>query len=89
MDTSLKKLEEIYELELDKAVAQIKKSKAKTVVIQLPDGMKPYSTEIVDYLQSKTKADIRIWLGTCFGACDTPRTDADLVIQFGHSKWKN
>lgn len=87
---NISKLQEKYDLELDKAVKEIKKIKKKSpkIIIQLPDGLKPAATDIVDYLQSKTKAaDIRIWLGTCYGACDLPKTDADLVIQFGHAEW--
>ena len=78
-----------YDLELEKAVKEIKKLKAKKVLIQLPDGLKPEATKIVNYLKEKTKADIFIWLGSCYGACDIPNTkDFDLLIQWGHSKWQ-
>lgn len=77
-----------YDLELEKAVKQIRKSKAKTVCIQLPDGLKKYAGRIHDKLESKTKAKIIIWLGSCFGACDTPNIDVDLLIQWGHEEWK-
>ena len=77
-----------YNLELNKAVEQINKSKAKKVLIQLPDGLKPRATEIVKYLQKHTKANILIWFSTCYGACDYPKLkDIDLLIQWGHSKW--
>jgi len=79
-----------FNLELDKAVELISKEKAKLVCIQLPDGLKPRAKEIVDKLESKTKAKIVIWAGSCFGACDTPQLtpDFDLLIQWGHSPWK-
>ena len=81
-----------YNLELDKAVKTIKKEKAKTVCIQLPDGLKPRAGEIQKYLREKTKATILIWLGSCFGACDVPtqvkNLGVDLIIQWGHSQWK-
>ena len=66
-------------------------NKAKNVLLQLPDGLKTNALEIVDYLEKKTKANIIIWLDTCFGACDIPQNlkDIDLLIHFGHSKWKN
>jgi len=76
-----------YELELQKAVKEIKKSKAKTVCIQLPDGLKKEATKISSYLEKNTKAKILIWLGSCYGACDYPKLDVDLLIQWGHSKW--
>ena len=77
-----------YDLELDKAVKEINKSKAKIVLIQLPDGLKPKANEIADKLEKKTKAKVIIWAGSCFGACDIPKLDVDLLIQWGHSKWK-
>jgi 2-(3-amino-3-carboxypropyl)histidine synthase len=87
MQYKLKDLQEKYELELERIISEIKKENPKSVLLQFPDGLKPYATEITDYIQSKTSADVRIWLGSCFGACDIPKTDADLVIQFGHAEW--
>jgi 2-(3-amino-3-carboxypropyl)histidine synthase len=77
----------MYDLELDKVVKEIKKKKVKTVCIQLPEGLKPKSKEIVDYIENKCNVKCLIWLGTCFGACDIPDVDCDLLIQWGHSKW--
>ena len=81
-----------YDLELARAAREILKRKAKLVCIQLPDGLKPQANRIVDELQSKTKAKIAIWLGSCYGACDTPqgieKMGFDLVIQWGHAPWK-
>ena len=82
-----KEISERYDLEIDRIVAEIKKEKPKTVLLQFPEGLKQYATEIVDILESKTKAEFFIWMGTCFGACDIPKTDADLIIQFGHAPW--
>ena len=85
----LAKLQEQYEIDLDKIIKEIKQSKAKTVLLQFPEGLKPYALDFVDYFKEKIKSiEFRIWLGTCFGACDIPKTDYDLLIQFGHSKWK-
>jgi len=85
---TLNELNQEYDLELERIVKEINKKKAKTVLLQLPDGLKQYSTQLTDFLQEKTKAEIRIWLGSCFGACDIPQSNADLIIQFGHAKWK-
>ena len=76
-----------FDLELDRVVKEIQKLKPKTVCIQLPDGLKSKSGEIVDYLQNKTKTMVFIWLGSCFGACDLPPIKPDVLIQFGHSPW--
>ena len=79
-----------YDLELSKAAEEIKKQKAKTVVIQLPDGLKPKAKEIQKELEKKTGATILIWGGSCYGACDPAPVEkiADLLIQFGHSEWR-
>jgi 2-(3-amino-3-carboxypropyl)histidine synthase len=90
----LKELEEKYEFEFKKILDEIKNSKAKLVLLQFPDGLKPYATAIVDYLKSKIegKVEFLIWLGSCFGACDTPtglekvKPKIDLLIQFGHNE---
>ncbi len=87
---TIEQLDENYDLELDKVVKEIKSKKAKRVLLQFPDGLKPYATAVVDYLESKTNAEFLIWLESCYGACDTPigldNLKIDLVIQFGHNK---
>ena len=89
---NLEDLEKKYDLEFDRIVAEIKKKKAKLVLLQFPDGLKPYATAVVDYLEKKTNAEFLIWLGSCYGACDTPilgkelEKKIDLVIQFGHNE---
>ena len=78
-----------YDLELKRVVGKINKEKAKIVCIQLPDGLKPKAKLIQNEIQSKTKAKVLIWAGSCFGACDIPleveKLGVDLLIQFGHS----
>ena len=80
-----------YDLELERAVKEIKKNKAKNVCIQLPDGLKQYAGKISNEIKKKTKANVMIWLGSCFGACDIPlqikNAGVDMLIQWGHSKW--
>ncbi len=86
---TLNELQQDYDLELDRVAKEIQKQKPKKVLLQFPDGLKPYSTQVVDLLQKKfPKILFTIWLGSCFGACDIPSSDADLIIQFGHAKWK-
>lgn len=90
---TIEEINEIYDLELDRIVNTIKKEKAKRVLLQFPEGLKPYSTVIAEDIEKKTRSEVIIWLGTCFGACDIPlgtdRLGIDLVIQFGHSPWHN
>lgn len=99
----LSELQQTYNLEINKVIKQIKNQKPNSVLLQFPDGLKPYATQIADYIEEKinsstnsnkktnhktnTKIKIKIWLGSCFGACDIPNTSSDLVIQFGHASW--
>ena len=82
-----------YDLELDRAIVQIKKAKSKKVLIQLPEGLKPYATQIADKFTKELKGTVQffIWLDSCYGACDIPieteKLGIDLIIQFGHSNW--
>ena len=88
---TIKEINEIYDLELDKIIENIKKQKSKKILLQFPEGMKPYAQEICSYIEDITNASCFIWMGSCFGACDVPfdveKLKVDLIIQFGHSKW--
>jgi len=48
---SFKEIGEKYDLQIKKAISEIKKSKAKLVLLQFPDGLKLYAVSIVDYLR--------------------------------------
>jgi 2-(3-amino-3-carboxypropyl)histidine synthase len=78
-------------LELGKVKHEIMQKKSRRVLIQLPDGLKPKAKEIVDFLQRETSAEILIFAGSCFGACDVPlgldSLGIDLLVQFGHSRF--
>ena len=82
---------ENYDLELSNAAEEIKKSNAKLVCIQLPDGLKPKAREIQEYIEKNTRASVVIWLGSCWGGCDVPvsveKLGVDLLIQWGHSEY--
>lgn len=77
------------DLQLEKAVAKIKETNPKTILIQLPDGLKTKAAKIKKELEQHTSAQIYFWLGSCYGACDLPKVEnIDLLIQFGHSEWR-
>jgi diphthamide biosynthesis enzyme Dph1/Dph2-like protein len=83
-----------YDLELDRVAEKIIQEKARTVLIQLPDGLKPKAKEIKEFLAKKidSRTKIFFWAGSCYGSCDIPTSannaNVDLVIQFGHSQWQ-
>lgn len=92
----INEINETYDLEIDRIVKEIKKNKVKLVLLQFPEGLKPYSTTIADEIENRIKkqgkeTEIMIWMGSCFGACDVPleveKLGVDLIIQFGHTGW--
>ena len=80
-----------YELEIEEIASKIRKARAGLVCLQLPAGLKMHAADIQDALQKKTSAEIVIWGGSCFGACDIPNlsgTGIKLLVQWGHSGLK-
>jgi 2-(3-amino-3-carboxypropyl)histidine synthase len=86
---TFEEINEKYELEIDKIVKTIKEKNVKKILLQFPEGMKPYAQEISKEIEKRAKCECFIWLDSCFGACDIPlessKLDIDLIIQFGHS----
>lgn len=83
-------------MEIDKIIKEIKNlKKAKPLVLlQFPEGLKKKATEVAEKIEEKTNAVCLIWMDSCYGACDTPvlgkfEEKIDLLVQFGHSRWKN
>jgi 2-(3-amino-3-carboxypropyl)histidine synthase len=83
-----------YNLQLDDAVAEIKKAEAKKILVQLPDGLKPYADQIQSYLQEQCEGiTLVFWADSCFGACDAPihvrHLGFDMLLAFGHAPWRS
>lgn len=82
----------MYDLELEKLITRIKEKGHKTVLVQLPDGLKPRAKELVDAVRKETGAECLIWMGSCFGACDLPfglsQLSVDMVVQWGHNVFR-
>jgi len=85
-------VKEEYDLELERVIERIRQENAKLVCVQLPDGLKNKAKQIQDYIKENTDAEVIIWAGSCFGACDLPlevkKLGVDLLIQWGHSVWR-
>jgi len=88
---TIEEINEIYDLELERILKTIRKENVKSVLLQFPEGMKPYAQQICSFVEENSNCQCFIWLGSCYGACDVPldseRLGIDLVIQFGHSSW--
>lgn len=82
-----------YDFELNRIMGEIKKTKARRVGLQLPEGLKQYATEIALQLEEKAGVDVIIFVDPVYGACDTKEEQAkklgvDLLIHFGHTQLK-
>jgi len=81
----------MYILDEKKVIEFIKQNKGKRVLLQLPDGLKPKAGELAKKVEEETGAEVLIWFGSCFGACDLPQNVStigiDLVVGFGHNTY--
>jgi 2-(3-amino-3-carboxypropyl)histidine synthase len=82
-----------YDLDLPGIVKKIRDEKARRVLIQLPDGLKPAADEIqAVVLKELPRTELFFWGGSVFGACDIPlhvdRLGFDLLIHLGHAPWR-
>ena len=78
-----------YDINLEKAVDEIKEKNYKKILLQLPEGLKIYAADFVGFLESKTDADFMVYSDPCFGACDLVCSDVkdmgvDFIVQIGH-----
>jgi 2-(3-amino-3-carboxypropyl)histidine synthase len=79
----------LYDFRLDEVAAWIRSFNARTVAIQMPEGLKIHAQRIVHQLEVDTGATFLIIGDPCYGACDyTARyaSYADALVQFGHSE---
>lgn len=81
----------MFKLDEQKVIDFIKQNECKKVLLQLPDGLKINSGDLVYNLERKTGAKIFIWFGSNFGACDLPISvnslGIDLIVGFGHNAY--
>lgn len=72
-------------------VETIKETKTKRVLVQLPDGLKGISTEILDALHDNG-VDALLSSDACYGACDlrdleAKQAECDMLVNVGHNKF--
>ena len=82
----------MYDLELDKVIAKIQEIGAKRVLLQLPDGMRPFAVQLVNGINGVTGAQVFLSGNSCYGACDISIDQArglsvDLIVHYGHTQY--
>jgi diphthamide biosynthesis enzyme Dph1/Dph2-like protein len=81
-----------YDVDFDDIIDHIKEKKYDKVVVQIPDGFKLHSLDIADMISKNSNAEVYIWGGSTYGACDIPigleKFGIKAIIQFGHAKFR-
>lgn len=79
----------LFDLDLEGAIELIKKSGARTVGVQVPEGLKRIAPDLAGEIEEKTGCEVIVSGDPCYGACDVDLDlcrAADLVIHIGHSE---
>jgi 2-(3-amino-3-carboxypropyl)histidine synthase len=84
-------VKQLYHLELDRVVEEIRRRGADRVLLQLPDGLRPLAFRVVKALREGTGANVFLSGDSCYGACDLAVNQArelsvDLIVHYGHSR---
>ena len=79
-----------FDLEEKRLKQEIRKRKARRILIQLPEGLKPYGSYLASIVE-KAGALAIVSADPCYGACDLATSEAeslnaDLIVHYGHSK---
>ncbi len=72
-----------YDFEIKKIKKEIKRRKAKKILLQFPEGLKTEAKKVMDELK---EYNVFLSADPCFGACDIKTKGFDLTIHFAHSK---
>jgi 2-(3-amino-3-carboxypropyl)histidine synthase len=80
-----------FDFEEERIKQEIAKFKAKRVLLQLPEGLKPEGPQLATIVEKAGALPI-ISADPCYGACDiatdeAERLDVDLIFHFGHAKF--
>ncbi|MBS7622949.1 diphthamide biosynthesis enzyme Dph2 [Candidatus Bathyarchaeota archaeon] len=81
-----------YNLEIDRLINEITRRRAKRVLIQAPDGIKPQAASLSRIVETRTSAEAFLSASACYGACDidvgvAAQLHADLIIHYGHTEY--
>ena len=80
----------LLDLNQETVIQEIARRKAKRVLLQVPEGLRPSAFALSRELEKRTSSEIIISADPCYGSCDLALNeasllDADLIVHFGHS----
>lgn len=82
----------MYDLELDRVISKVSEMDASRLLLQLPDGMRPFAVQLVSAINKATGASVFLSGDSCYGACDIDIAQAralnvDLIVHYGHTQY--
>ena len=81
----------MYQLEEPKVVEEIRRRRAKRILLQMPEGLKPVGFRLAKLLEKEAGVEVFVSGDPCYGACDLalkPKAHiaADLLVHLGHAE---
>ena len=79
----------MYNFHFDEITTFITRKGARTVVLQMPEGLKVHAQQIASEIESRTNAKCLILGDPCYGACDVYsdyRNLGDVLVHVGHAE---
>ena len=71
--------------ETDRLLEAVRRSRAKTVGLQFPVGLRPRAVGLAAELEKRAGVSCLIAADPTFGACDVPEMPVDLTVHLGHA----
>ena len=83
-------MEAPYDLEPDRIISEIRRLRVRRVLLQMPDGLKPYAQQLAGEIAGRTGVEVFLSASPCYGGCDLALTEAErlgvgLLVHFGHT----
>lgn len=75
----------ITDWEIQRILDEIERRKCKTVVLQLPEGLKREAVRVASDLEEKGNVQVVVSADPCYGACDLVDFKGDLLVHIGHA----
>ncbi len=71
--------------EFGRCIDAIKRSRAKTVGLQYPEGLKPRALDLAIEIERNVDVQVILSASASFGACDVREMPVDLIVHLGHA----
>jgi 2-(3-amino-3-carboxypropyl)histidine synthase len=80
-----------YRIDLNQITDTIRNKKAKTIALQLPEGLRTHALSLITRIEQQTSSTVLVCADPCYGACDLSSgrlhsLNVDLVIHLGHTE---